>query len=250
MPEIPMPDERSDMRAARSEKLRAARYGQPGTAFAIRLGCELRHAHRLVHSEGLDGVPLPDEAHMTTPHVNRIPSGGFRELGPINWVLAKLAARTVRAPEMHLFTTLGQHKRLFPAMMPYAGALLRGRLPRADTELVILRVAHLRASEYELQHHRRMGRRRGLDEQTQENIFAWPDAMGNATRLTDRQRVLLRATDEFINNRSISSEIWEQLAGHLDRPQLIEFCMLAGQYDGLAATLSALGVPLDHPGSR
>jgi AhpD family alkylhydroperoxidase len=181
---------------------------------------------------------------MTRAGDSRIPSGGLRELGLFNWMLAKFAARLLRAPEMHVCTTLGQHKRLFLAMTPYAGALLRGRLPRADTELVILRVAHLRASEYELQHHRRMGRRRGLDEQTQEKIFAWPDA---SDRLTDRQRVLLRATDEFINNRSISGEVWEQLAGHLDRRQLIEFCMLAGQYDGLAATLSALSIPLDHP---
>jgi 4-carboxymuconolactone decarboxylase len=165
-------------------------------------------------------------------------------------MLAKVAARTVGAPEMHLFTTLGQHKRLFLAMMPYAGALLRGRLPRADTELVILRVAHLRASEYELQHHRRMGRRRGVDMQTQAEIFAWPNATETSTGLSDRQRALLRATDEFVNDRSISHEVWEQLAGHLDRRQLIEFCMLAGQYDGLAATISALDIPLDHSGTN
>jgi 4-carboxymuconolactone decarboxylase len=57
----------------------------------------------------------------------------------------------------------------------------------------------------------------------------------------------LTATDEFINNRSISAEVWQQLSSHLDRRQLIEFCMLAGQYDGLAATMSALDIPLDNP---
>jgi alkylhydroperoxidase family enzyme len=175
--------------------------------------------------------------------VGRIPAGRFRDLGLINWILAKSAARTVRAPQMHLFATLGQHKRLFLAMMPYSALLLRGRLARADTELVILRVAHLRGSQYELQHHRLMGRRRGLDDQTQAKIFAWPQANG----LTDRQQALLCATDEFINNRSISTEVWQQLSSHLDRRQLIEFCMLAGQYDGLAATMSALEIPLDHP---
>lgn len=61
-------------------------------------------------------------------------------------------------------------------MVAVRGRLLRGRLPRVDTELVILRVAHLRGSEYELQHHRRMGRQFGLDAQVQEAIFAWPDA--------------------------------------------------------------------------
>jgi alkylhydroperoxidase family enzyme len=176
--------------------------------------------------------------------VGRIPSGRFRDLGLINWILAKSAARTVGAPQMHLFATLGQHKRLFLAMMPYSALLLRGRMPLADTELVILRVAHLRGSEYELQHHRRMGRRRGLDYETQAMIFAWPEATGG---LTDRQQALLNATDEFINNRSISAEVWQQLSSHLDRRQLIEFCMLAGQYDGLAATMSALEIPLDNP---
>jgi 4-carboxymuconolactone decarboxylase len=179
--------------------------------------------------------------------MSRIPPGGFRELGLINWILAKAAARTVGAPEMHLFTTLGQHKRLFLAMMPYSGALLRGRLPRVDTELVILRVAHLRKCEYELQHHRRMARRRGLDVQTQGTIFGWPEVSDG---LTDRQQVLLRATDEFVGNRSISDEVWQQLSAHLDRRQLIEFSLLAGQYDGLAATMSALDIPLDDAGHR
>ena len=115
-----------------------------------------------------------------TGEVGRIPPGRFRELGPINWVIAKLGARTVRAPEMHLFTTLGQRRLLFWAFAFYGARLLRGRLPQIDTELVILRVAHLRRSEYELQHHRWIGRRRGLDDQTQELIFAWPDTAENA----------------------------------------------------------------------
>jgi alkylhydroperoxidase family enzyme len=184
---------------------------------------------------------------MTTD-VGRVPSSRrLRDLGLINWVAAKLMARIVRAPEMHLFTTLGQHKRLLWVWMPYSAVLLRGRLPITDTELVILRVAHLRGSEYELQHHRRVAHRRGLDAQIQESIFGWPQA---ADGLTDRQQALLRATDEFINNRAISAEVWQQLSSHLDRRQIIEFCMLAGQYDGLAATMSALDIPLDHPGQR
>ncbi len=75
-------------------------------------------------------------------------------------MIAKLGARTVAAPEMHLFTTLGQRRLLFWTWLAYGGRLLRGKLPTIDTELVILRVAHLRACEYELQHHRRMARKR------------------------------------------------------------------------------------------
>jgi AhpD family alkylhydroperoxidase len=180
--------------------------------------------------------------------VGRIPPARFRQLGPINWVITKLAARQVRAPEMHLFTTLGQRQLLFWAWAVYGTRLLSGRLPRVDTELVILRVAHLRACEYELQHHRRMARAAGLDAGMQQAIFAWPqitdDAAGN---LSARQQTLLQATDEFINDRTITSGTWQQLEGYLDRRRLVEFCLLASQYDGLAATISALDIPLDNP---
>ena len=49
-----MPDGRNYLWVARTIERRASRYGQPGKTFAIGLGCELRHAHRLVYSEGLD----------------------------------------------------------------------------------------------------------------------------------------------------------------------------------------------------
>ena len=49
-----MPDGRNYMWVARTVERRASRYGQPGKTFAIGLGCELRHAPRLVYSEGLD----------------------------------------------------------------------------------------------------------------------------------------------------------------------------------------------------
>ncbi|MCV7075638.1 MULTISPECIES: carboxymuconolactone decarboxylase family protein [Mycobacterium] len=182
--------------------------------------------------------------------VTRIPSGRLRQLGPVNWVLAKLGARAVRAPEMHLFTTLGHRQSLFWAWLVYGGRVLRGRLPRIDTELVILRVGHLRSCEYELQHHRRMARAAGLDAQTQATIFAWPDVpeTGGPRRvLSARQQALLNATDELITQRSITTDTWQQLATHLNRHRLIEFCMLATHYDGLAATITALEIPLDHP---
>jgi alkylhydroperoxidase family enzyme len=182
--------------------------------------------------------------------VGRIPSGRLRQLGPVNWVFAKLAARSVGAPEMHLFTTLGQRQALFWAWSIYGGRLLRGRLPRIDTELVILRVAHLRCSEYELQHHRRMARQEGLDANMQATIFAWPEAPdgdGPRTILSARQQALLKATDELVKDRSINDGTWRQLATHLDRRRLIEFCLLTTQYDGLAATISALDIPLDNP---
>jgi AhpD family alkylhydroperoxidase len=174
----------------------------------------------------------------------RIPPGGFRELGPINWLVAKVGARSVRVPRFHLFEVLGQHKLLFLSWLPFSSVLLYfGKLSRKDAELVILRVAHLRDCEYELQHHRRLARTRGINPELQAKIVEGSDAEG----LTDRQRVLITATDEFVVTRSVSPETWAALATYYSRPQLIEFCLLAGQYDTVAATITTLKVPLDFP---
>ncbi len=109
----------------------------------------------------------------------RIPPGGFKELGPINWAIAKLGARGIRAPKFHLFNVLGQHKLLFLAWLPFSGYLLyAGKLSRSDAELVILRVGHLRDCEYELQQHRRLAKSRGVDADLQTRIFEGPDADG------------------------------------------------------------------------
>lgn len=176
----------------------------------------------------------------------RIPANrSLRELGPIGWVAARAGARAIRAPRFHLFDVLGQHRLLFLAWLPFSGVLLGplGKLSRQDAETVILRVGHLRGCEYELQQHRRLARSRGVDAELQARIFAGPDADG----LTDRQQTLITATDEFVVTRGVSPQTWSALSRHLNKQQLIEFCMLAAQYDGLAATISTLQVPLDFP---
>ncbi len=177
-----------------------------------------------------------------SPTPARIPPGGFRELGPLNWLIATIGARGIRRPRFSLMNVLGRHRLLLPVWLPLSSYLLYGgKLSRRDAETVILRVGHLRDCEYELQQHRRLARSRGLDADFQARIFAGPDADG----LTDRERVLITATDEFVVTRGVSAQTWEILATHLSPPQLIEFCLLAAQYDGLAATIATLGVPLD-----
>ncbi|WP_333618680.1 short-chain fatty acyl-CoA regulator family protein, partial [Dietzia sp.] len=49
-----MPDERLYLWIARTVSTRSVRFGQARKTFAIGLGCEARHAHRTVYSQGLD----------------------------------------------------------------------------------------------------------------------------------------------------------------------------------------------------
>ena len=107
----------------------------------------------------------------------------------------------------------------------------------ADIERRNHQVAELQAARQELE------TKATQRAETQARIFAGPDAEG----LTDRERALIAATDEFVVTRGVSAETWKSLSKHLSAPQLIEFCLLAAQYDGLAATISTLGVPLDFP---
>ena len=49
-----MPDGRAYLWVARTVSRRSSRYGEPAKTFAIGLGCELRHASRVVYGDGLD----------------------------------------------------------------------------------------------------------------------------------------------------------------------------------------------------
>jgi XRE family transcriptional regulator, fatty acid utilization regulator len=79
-----MPDGRNYMWVARTVERRASRYGQPGKTFAIGLGCELRHANRLVYSEGLDlsgEVSTPIGAGCRVCERDNCPQRAFPALG-------------------------------------------------------------------------------------------------------------------------------------------------------------------------
>ncbi|CAJ1508971.1 acetate metabolism transcriptional regulator RamB [[Mycobacterium] burgundiense] len=79
-----MPDGRNYMWVARTVERRASRYGQPDKTFAIGLGCELRHAERLVYSEGLDlsgAVSTPIGAGCRVCERDNCPQRAFPALG-------------------------------------------------------------------------------------------------------------------------------------------------------------------------
>src|SRR5690606_30683077 len=132
--------------------------------------------------------------------VMRLPPATLSELGPVNWLLCRVISRGAGTPEAHLFTTLGRQRSLFRAWLRFAGAMmLRGSIDRHETEIVILRVAHLRRCDYELDHHIRLGARAGVDAALVARIFAGPSAAG----LSDRQRVLLAAVDDLVTHKDI-----------------------------------------------
>jgi NAD(P)-dependent dehydrogenase (short-subunit alcohol dehydrogenase family)/alkylhydroperoxidase family enzyme len=174
----------------------------------------------------------------------RLPPARRREVGWVNARILGLLARGARTPRPpNLFATLARHRRLFRAWLLFAGALMpRGRLPRADTELVILRVAHNCGCEYEWRHHERIGRRAGLAAATIERVRQGPDASGWGTR----EQLLLHCADALHEQRELSDELWARLSEGFSDVELIELVMLVGHYEMLAATIEALRIQPDE----
>jgi alkylhydroperoxidase family enzyme len=160
-------------------------------------------------------------------------------------LVAAVAARATGGERPRVLTTLARHRRLFRWWLPFAGVLLlRSQLPRADVELVVLRTACNCRSWYEWTHHVALAELAGLPGPVVAAVPSWADH----DRFTPRQRLLLLATDELHARRTITDSTWARLAAELREPELIELCMLVGQYEMLAMTLNSLGVEAE-PGA-
>jgi NAD(P)-dependent dehydrogenase (short-subunit alcohol dehydrogenase family)/alkylhydroperoxidase family enzyme len=183
-----------------------------------------------------------------SPRPPRLSPATRSELGAVNALIVDLirrAAGTRRAP--NLFTTLGRHRRLFRAWLRFAGALMpRGVLPRAETELVILRVAHNSACEYEWRHHQRLGRAAGLRAADIDRVREGPAAPGWSTR----QSLLLSAADALHEGRELPDDLWRTLSVEFSEVELIELVMLVGHYEMLATAIGALRIAPDEPAGR
>src|SRR4051812_31937520 len=175
---------------------------------------------------------------MTEP---RITPGTRAEIGLINHTLARIIGLAAGGPPPNIFLTLARH-RSFRPWLRFAGKLMPGGvLPRRDSELVILRVAHLCHSPYEWGHHERLGKLAGLTADDIECVKSGPGAPG----WTPRQALLLGAVDALHEQRDIDDSLWAALEVELSEEERIELCLLAGHYEMLAMTLNALRVQPD-----
>ena len=172
----------------------------------------------------------------------RISPGDRRDVGVVNWIVAAVSGRVAGTGPPNLFMTLGRNRGLFRGWLFFAGRLMPGgRLPRQDTELVILRVANLRQCTDEFEHHRHLAGRAGLSEADIERVQVGPDA----PEWSDRQRALLTACDELDRDHDLSDSTWDALRQHLDDRRTIEFLLLAGHYQMLAGVIGALRIEPD-----
>lgn len=153
----------------------------------------------------------------------------------------ELLERLGPAGEYNIFTTLVRHPRLFKRWSGFGGVLLSGELPARDRELLILRTAHLCGADYEWAHHVDIARRAGLEDDEIQRVTTGRDADG----WSELEAALLAAADELHTEQVIGDETWRVLDAHYDERQLIEVCMVVGQYHLVAFVLRSLGVEVE-----
>lgn len=145
------------------------------------------------------------------------------------------------APPMPVVLELfAQHVELSRAWLPFTDMLAgeHARLPAEVRELLILRVAVRTRSGYEWRQHRRMGLDAGLTEAQVTAVWQGPPA----ELWTARERTLLAATDEFIDQFAISEPTWNDLANAFDPAEILELLFLVGGYLCLAAVFNSVGL--------
>ncbi len=170
-----------------------------------------------------------------------------QELRPLARIVAEAAGRVTGSGPANIFTTLGRHPRLFRAWLRYSAHLMPfGRLPRRDTELVILRVAWRCRSAYEWHQHVPIALRVGLSADEVAGVADGPPAAG----FTPRQRALLAVSDELLAERALADATWTAVQATLRDREAIELCLLIGHYQGLASAIGGLGIQIEHVPGR
>jgi alkylhydroperoxidase family enzyme len=129
------------------------------------------------------------------------------------------------------------------SFLDFALSFRTGNLEPKLRELVILRMATLNASSYELMHHLPAAKMVGWKEI---EISAITSAQPSG--LNEKNSVMIQLVDDCSQLGKVSDSTFEKAAEFFSVAQIAEATLLAGLYEMLACFLKTMGVGLDqHP---
>lgn len=151
-----------------------------------------------------------------------------------------------------LFTTLLHNIQLAESMQPLGRLLLRmagsGSLTRRDREIVILRVSVNCRAEYEWGvHAATLSAGAGL---TPAQIADSQQQQVGSALWSSRDRLLLRLCDQLHRESTVNAELWTQLEGAFDVPEILELLSLVGWYHMVAYITNVAGTELESWAAR
>lgn len=141
-----------------------------------------------------------------------------------------------------LTMTLAQHPALARMFYPFGKQLLaHSTLPARQRELLTLRIAWLYRCEYEWGHHVQWARQAGLGDAEIEALKADIDE----ALWSDPDLAVLQAITELSEQNQMSDGVWNRLALHFDKRQLMELIITIGHYVMLSWAIAAWGTELE-----
>lgn len=147
-----------------------------------------------------------------------------------------------RPKGLNVLGLLAHHPALTTAYHHFNGHLLfASTISPRHRELLILRVAARRGSEYEWAQHAVLAGDAGISGPELEWIRVGPSADG----WPELESALLRAADELVQDARITDETWRVLAGELNTQQLMDVVFTVGAYDLLAMAFRTFDLELD-----
>ncbi len=162
---------------------------------------------------------------------------------PADWTpeQAGIMERFGNRPALNVFGTMLHHPALFRRWLVFANHILgKSTISTRDREVLILRTAWRVQSEYEWGQHLVIARNEGLSEEEIAMTRNGPDAAGGGER-----DLLLRTTDELLDDAFVSDATWGGLTEHYDTRQIMDIVFTVGQYNMLAMGLNSFGVQRD-----
>jgi alkylhydroperoxidase family enzyme len=152
-----------------------------------------------------------------------------------------LPARDPDRPKgLNALGLLAHHPALTRAFNTFNGhVLFATTLSARQRELIVLRVARRRQSEYEWAQHTILAADAGLTPSDIDAIAA------DGTGLATVDRALVDAVDQLIDDAMVHDDTWALLAREFDVQQLMDVVFTVGAYDALAMAFRSFGVELD-----
>lgn len=166
---------------------------------------------------------------------------------PLSRAITAIAKKVTKGHSYNFMRVLSIDGRLHVPYLLWNSRLMpRGKLPRKQTEAVILRTAWLCGSEYEWTQHKAIGRGVGLTAEQVEAAGREP-----ASDLFDAQtQLMLGGVEELLTDHKLSDATYEALRAELPPKRILEYVMLVGTYSALAGALNSFGVPLETAWSK
>lgn len=149
-----------------------------------------------------------------------------------------------RRGNLKVFRLLANAPRVFPGWTQMVDELFESpTFSRRMREVVILRVAHLQGSRYELSQHVGIARNAGLTDQQINAILDNGDLA--AAGISNTERTALDVTTELCSTHRLRDDTFAAAQAVLGDEALTELLMIISCYYGLALVLNAADLDVD-----